>query len=107
MKVEDDKETSFMFGPTVRYYFGSTNIKPYVHGDVMFGNNKSEEGGVDSKSKVSGWDIGAGVAFFLNDYVAIDLGLGYGAYTGTNDDDDKYKVKASGLAINGGFSIFF
>ncbi|WP_439183889.1 outer membrane beta-barrel protein [Carboxylicivirga taeanensis] len=106
-KVEDYKETSFMVGPMVRYYFGTSNIKPFIQGDVMFGSYKEDDDGWDSKKKLSAWDLGAGVAIFVNDFISVDLGLGYVSLTATDDEDDKSKVKASGVVFNGGFSIVF
>lgn len=102
-KMDDNKSNSYMVGPTARYYFGSSNIKPYAQADYLFGSQTDDE----STAKMSGWDIGAGVGFFLNDVVSIDLGLAYGSLTAENEDDDKMKIKGSGLAFNAGFSIFF
>jgi len=104
---EEGKYNTFMFGPMVRYYFGTTNIKPYVHADVMFGSSKSEQGNTETKYKSTGWDLGGGVAFFLNEYVSIDMGLKYGSLTEKNKDNSEYKYKTKGLAFTGGFSIFF
>jgi len=106
-KVESNKDKSFMFGPMARYYFGSSNVKPYVHADILFGNIKSEGEDYEYKTNLSGWDLGGGVAIFLNDYVSVDLGLSYASVTRTDDDDDKFKSKATGIAFSGGFSIFF
>ncbi|WP_430813363.1 outer membrane beta-barrel protein [Carboxylicivirga sp. RSCT41] len=106
-KIDDYKENSFMFGPTVRYYIGASKVKPYVQADVLVGNSKADDGDEESKSNISGWDLGAGVAIFLNDFVSIDLGLGYASLTETDDDDDKFKLKAGGVAFTGGFSVYF
>jgi len=106
-KYENDKNKTFMVGPMARYYFGSSKFKPYVHADLMFGSMKNEGENYEINYNASAWDLGAGVAIFLNDYISIDLGLGYASFTAVNDDDDKAKLKTKGVAFNGGFSVFF
>lgn len=111
-KQEDDgdeyKESTLMVGPSVRYYFGSSNIKPFIQGEYMFGNYKQENNDYDSKTKINGWGLGAGVAFFLNQHISLDLGLGYANINGEDDDDD-YDVEftSKGTTFNGGLSVYF
>ncbi|MCU4164403.1 outer membrane beta-barrel protein [Carboxylicivirga caseinilyticus] len=114
-KVSSDSYTSnsLLFGPFARYYVGSGNIKPYIQGDFLFGNQKSkyDYSGVnmsgESKNNVSAWDLGVGLGFFLNDFISLDLGLGYGSITMSDGDNSKDKTIISGVALSGGFAIFF
>ncbi len=113
----DNKANSLMVGPGIRYYFGSTNVKPFIQGDLMFGSLKSEYnydfsgygfGGSDSYESTEsamGYDLGAGVAVFLNKHIAFDFGLGYASATLTSDEDSKLKAKTSGVVFAAGISV--
>ena len=105
------KDNSVLVGPGLRFFMGSTNIKPYLAGDIMFGSQKQTvklDGDTeDDKYGVFGFDIGAGLAFFINDYISVDLGLGYADMTMTWDEDDKAKIKSNGIVFSGGFTVVF
>lgn len=103
LNYEDYENRSlFLLGPIVRYYFGTSNIKPFLQGEYMFGNYKYE--GIfedtDIKSDVNAYAIGGGAAFFLNQYISIDFGLGYNKMSFGDSDSD-------GIVINGGISVYF
>jgi outer membrane protein len=108
---EEFTQNSFLIGPTARYYFGTSNIKPFVNGSLMFGSMKEEESYIgrneEVKYKSFGWDLGAGAAFFLNDNIAIDLGLSYAFVNYENKDDSDLELEADGLGLKVGFSLFF
>lgn len=110
-KEADLKDKTFMVGPMARYYFGSSNIKPFVNGSLMFGSMKQEElydnESYVEKYKSFGWELGAGAAFFLKDNISIDLGLSYAFKEHENKDDSKQKTEIDGLAVKVGFSLFF
>lgn len=111
-KQENDndeyKESTFMFGPSLTYYFGSSTIKPFIQGEYLFGNNKSEQDDLETKIKMNGWGLGAGVAFFLNEYVSIDFGLGYANISGESDDDyNDREITVKGVTFGGGISVYF
>lgn len=109
-KVEDSSSNSLLAGPGLRYYLGASKIKPFVQGDLMFGSTTSDSGDGDGDSKstnsVSGYDLGAGVAVFFNQHVALDFGLGYAAATLTSDEDSKYKIKTGGVVFSAGISVY-
>lgn len=88
--------TTFQLSPFVRYY-----LKPgiFFQGSFGVGASKSAQSGTttsDRSSGVSSWSLGAGYAWFLNDYVAIEPTIGYNT-TIKKEGDFKY--------INGGFGI--
>ena len=105
----ESKDNSCILGPSIRYYFGESNIKPYLRGDVMFGTGNYESENdlyeYESKYNIWGWDLGAGMALFLNDYVAFDLGLVY-SFLKNVDKDNNSKYKTKGFALSGGISIY-
>lgn len=116
LQYEKEKEgsdemssTMFVAAPFVRYYFGASKIKPFA--DVMagFGSIKEKyesegysEDGTNSIFILSG---SFGVAFFLNDVVALDLMLGYVSTTTKNKDMDDIKYVSSNVSFAVGFSI--
>ena len=106
-KQDDYTSNSVTFGPIAKYYFGTTNVKPFIQGGVYYGSQVEDNDTDESKAKASSWDIGGGVAIFLNNFASIDAALGYGQGTLTSKDDDKAKLKVSGIALNIGFSLYF
>lgn len=107
LDYEDYENRSlFLLGPIIRYYFGTSNVKPYLQGEYMFGNEKYDNGfvyeyGFDDEIKydVNAFALGGGAAFFLNQHISIDLGL---AYTKLGGDYD-----ADGVVANCGISVYF
>jgi len=112
----DDKTkiTTLAIAPFARYYFGSSNIKPYLQAAVGFGSVKYTDepsGGTSTDTKMSLflYDIGAGAGIFLNDKVSLDLGLSYSSYSMKAKDNNPTNAKTitSGIGLKVGFSIFF
>jgi hypothetical protein len=84
--------TSFGVGPFVRYYFVSLG-KAKVFGNAGFNYNKPSVGG--STTSVG---AAAGLAYFLNQSIALETALGY-----TNNTT----AKTSNIGLNVGFQIHF
>ena len=101
--VGDESTSTFLAGPYAVYYFGESNVKPFLRGDVMFGNSKDDE--VDMKA--FGWDLGGGVAVFLNNTVSLEFGLAYVYGDITNPDDSDQKIVTKGVGVSGAISLFF
>jgi len=106
-KQDDVTSNSILIGPMAKYYFGTSNIKPFIQGGLYFGSQKEDDDVDEAKAKASAWDLSGGVALFINDFASVDIGLGYGSATLTSKDDDKAKLKVNGLAFNVGFSLYF
>jgi opacity protein-like surface antigen len=106
---EEQKESTFLIGPSVTYYFGSSNIKPFILGEYMVGNYKNEYDGDESSTQVNGWGLGGGVAFFLNQHISLNIGLGYASMTGKFDETEGYDVEtiSKGINFDGGISVYF
>lgn len=119
-----DKESiiSLALAPKVRHYFSSGNIKPFVEASIGIGkafnhfegqswNIYSNDIDETIKMNLFLYDVGGGVAVFLNQYVALDFRLGYGYmsakytedYNSENNTDTKNITK--GLQTHIGFSI--
>ncbi|HEX8060761.1 MAG TPA: hypothetical protein VF473_07485, partial [Cyclobacteriaceae bacterium] len=76
-----------------------------------FGSQKSKDtpGGsstsTTTKYNTSNWSVGAGYAYFLNDYVAIEPLIGYGANIQKVSNPD-IKYSQPGLFLKVGFQIY-
>ncbi|WP_010665590.1 outer membrane beta-barrel protein [Marinilabilia salmonicolor] len=112
----EEKESTFMIDPGLVYYFGSTNIKPYIFVEYMFGTSKTEqkEGSStnDFKLDMNGWAMGAGIAFFLNEHLSLDLGMGYSIISAEPESDNidpdiGIEMIAKGFVLDGGISVYF
>lgn len=84
--------TSFGFGPFVRYYFTSLG-KAKVFGNAGFTYNSFGGGGNSTSVGAA-----AGLAYFLNQSIALEAALGY-----TNNTT----AKTSNIGLNVGFQIHF
>lgn len=119
----ENKGWSVNAGPFIAYYFdvGTPHLRPYLRGATGFGFGKSESSTVvfnngefessflntDTRRRSFVYRLGAGVAFFLNDTVAINVEAAYRNNTNKDPDDDfDSKSKSSNIGLNAGFSIF-
>ena len=107
---DEVKSNQFLIGPFAKYYFGSTNVKPYLETSFGFGSGKSG----DQDYSLSGYGFGGGVALFLNDVVGIEFGVGYGDSTAKMKDveidyfsSEDIDFRTSGFAFEVGFSFSF
>jgi opacity protein-like surface antigen len=115
-ETDDDvyKHSGVAIVPFARYYFGKTNLKPYLQAGLGFGSYKSkydydhfsEDYNGEYKSTQSLYKLEGGLGIFLNKSVALDLGLGYSSVTMKQKDrDDNNKTTVKGFALNVGFVI--
>lgn len=89
-----------------KYYFGQGSIKPFGKAEVgLIGSSEGEE----DYDKDSGMLFGAGVgvAYFLNEFVAIEGGLDYNMYNLKNKEESNYTQKTSGIQFKVGFTLTF
>ena len=105
-RYEDDgrrytrRNSSFAFAPFGRYYFGAANIKPFLEarfGIQHFKTVETGRGDVTDNALFVG--MGGGIAFFLNEHVALEPKLTYDAYSRNNT--------SSSLNFNLGFQVYF
>ena len=87
---DDYSSTGFGIAPFARYYIGPGNVKLFVHAQFGYLTNKSDDPFGGDEFKVSGTQItvGPGLAFFLNDHVAIEALLAYDKFGGDFDGSD-------------------
>lgn len=118
--VKSDNEkatlTLLMAGPRIRYFFpASEKMKIFIKGIANFGSSKTKyEGSPESEPTIlTEFGGGAGLAFFPNPHIAINLGLAYDVFSAKN----KYLsfqgmttervTTYSGVVFDVGFGLFF
>lgn len=93
--------TRFGFGPFVRYYVGTTNIRPFLHGDVNFLTEKRKTSSQPSvKATGLGYFFAPGAAIFLNPNVALEGLAGYEHFAYKDKDG------SGGFAFKVGFQVY-
>lgn len=95
--------SSFQLQPFVRYYLPQRIFFQGAFG-IGSGSEKDYEGDKESFG-VSSWSLAAGYAVMLNESVAVEPILGYGATTHNYKDDD-YKDIFGGLFIQVGLQVY-
>lgn len=114
--MEKDEEktstTSIAFAPFVRYYFGSSHIKPYLHGAVGLGSLKAKlDPGSSASREISYgmflYQIGGGLGIFLNEKVSLDVGLAYASVSlkPKENNNTNYRSISSGIGIGIGIVV--
>jgi len=107
------KETTTALSPFLRLYIGDKKVKPFINGAAGPGwiKTKSEYNGNTSeqKSRLSGYEAGGGLAFFLSDGISLDLSIAYASATSkfTDGSNVKWENTAKGFGSNFGFSMYF
>lgn len=87
----------FMFAPFARYYYGTAPIKPFAEFAVAAGFEKEKvptyDGTETTTTNVLGFQFKLGGAYFLNDHVSVDAGLGYQStsYKDKDHNENDYK----------------
>lgn len=105
--------TSLAFAPFLRYYFGTSNIKPFVHGKAGIGITKTKyEPVIIGSSQEASYnkflyEIGGGLAIFLNEKVSLDIGIGYSSRSNKakKDNDNNYRTIFSALGLVVGIEV--
>ena len=94
----NSSSTLFAVTPFLRYYFGKSHIRPYLHGKAGLGSSKTEITfesfsthvvipPVYLASRRFLYEIGGGLGIFLNDKISLDFGVGFASQSIIPDDD--------------------
>ncbi|NVO10707.1 MAG: outer membrane beta-barrel protein [Bacteroidales bacterium] len=104
--------TSLGISPFIKYYFGTSNIKPYLNSSAGFSSLTAKDNPVNgstikSTTGMFSFDLGGGFGIFLNDKVSVDIGVGYNytSYKDKENNDNNYRNIYSGLGLGVGISI--
>ena len=110
-KDDGDKytESTTMLFPFALLYFGKGNVKPFVQAGYGPGWAKLKYDNEKETQKLSGYELVGGLAIFLNQYVSLDLSLGYASAKAIFKSNYNTDIKSttSGMGGNIGFSVFF
>ena len=110
--------SSISIVPFVRYYFGTAKIKPYLHGaigpgwgrsKVELNENLDPNFSFEDKRNTNlfATEIGGGIAVFVNQYISIDLGLGYNSVSASDkSSNNDRKDIISGFGSNIGVVVY-
>lgn len=118
-EIDDEnynKSTSTLIAPTAMYYFPvDGKIRPFAQLSIglqsVTNKAKTPSGMYNSEYKQTlngcGVNIGGGVAYFVSNYVSIDLCLSYTKSSLKDTDDKEFKHKQSTFGSNIGISLYF
>jgi hypothetical protein len=99
-KIGNTKVTEFGIGPFARYYFGTTNTKPFVVTEFDYLTSTTKNGDLKNTENGFGFLLGMGFAAFINETVAVEGISGY-RYSNFQNVDG-----VSGFALRFGFQIY-
>lgn len=97
--------------PFVKYYYGTSNIKPFASASIGFGGitfkDKFDETTETEKTGVFGFGLGVGAAMFMNDNVAFELGVGFNSASlkEKDDNDNNYRDITSNVGFQVGVVV--
>jgi hypothetical protein len=102
-------QTSFGIAPFTRFYFGTSNIKPFLHAEVGYVTSSykatASYGSYDGSSSGILFGFGGGIAFFIKENIALNAILSYNGASLTDGDNSDYKVTTGEFGIGLGFSL--
>jgi hypothetical protein len=113
--LKEDGEITFSssivsVGPELRYYFGSSKLRPFVGALANFGSatQKFDFFGDETEVKLSlsNYSGYVGAAYFVSQNASIDLSLGFSANSQSIKDEDE-KISFNNIGINFGVNFFF
>lgn len=106
---------STSIAPFVRYYYPVGKVYPFVEANIGFGSQSTKSTDADgkettNKTSLSSFGVGPGVAFFLNDNVALDASIMYGSinskWTGSGTNPTTYKSNRGRIMLGLGIQAF-
>jgi len=101
--------TSILLFPVAIYYIPvDGDIKPIVQVGAGIASMTQKYTDEDKNSAFGfGFNFGAGIAYFVKENIALNIGLSYTLASLKDVDDENGKIKEGNLGANLGFSIFF
>ncbi|MCX7591578.1 MAG: porin family protein [Kiritimatiellae bacterium] len=106
LEGSDVSASVVMVGPSVKFNLSLSDVAGlYVMGSGGYVKAKVELGGSDEDVDGYFWQAGGGLQYFMNDNVAMNLGLSYQMLTLSPDEAD-VDLDLSGFTVTLGFSAF-
>lgn len=115
-----ENQNTYIISPFIKYYFTKKNIKPFVKAKYGFGklntsNSFNPVNSIIPKTDIQTYSFGGGLAYFINNFIAIELNLEYysmefNTSLSVNQNNivtsSKQTQTDTGFNSNIGFSIF-
>ncbi len=106
--------TAFTIMPTAKYYFATASkVHPYLGAGIGYSSIKVtmpdfwSEGTTSETVDGFSWKANGGIALFVAENVAFDLGLGYNRFTNSETvEGTTYKTSFGNFGVNAGVSVF-
>lgn len=101
---DDYTTTTFAIIPNATYFFADGNFRPFLGAGVGY----MSAGGEEDVDKYGGLVIKGqgGVAYFINNSVALNFGVEYLNSSLSNKEESDYKIKSNTFGVGVGFSFF-
>ncbi len=102
----DIKQSSFVVGPFIKYYFdvNSPTVYPFASGAIGLGSEKENYEGITGKTNFSAFGLGGGIAIFVRENISLDLGLSYVSKNSKYSDDEN--LIRNTILFGVGFVVF-
>lgn len=107
-----DKMSQFTFTPSLSYYIptGGT-IRPFIIAGAGYANITQHipiQNNATSRHSFSGYtlSVGLGAAYFINNWISLDLNVEYSDINTSYSGDSSLKIKMNGFSGAIGFSLF-
>lgn len=103
----DIKQSSFVVGPFIKYYFdvNSPTVYPIVSGAIGLGSEKENHEGIPGKTNFSAFGLGGGIAIFVRENISLDLGLSYVSKNSKYPNEDVNLIRNT-ILFGVGFVVF-
>jgi len=104
---EKVKTGELILMPTLMYYIPlESSVRPFVQVGAGYANATEEAGGEKQVFSGIGYGAGAGVAWFVNNKISIDLGIQWAATKLKYSEDTDVKLSGSSLGAAIGISLY-
>lgn len=98
--------TSVSVIPQVGYYFGKSNVKPFLSAGFGFASVSNSDSDISPNGTV--WGVNGGVAYFISKSVSFDFGVGYQSVSLKIDNNsESFNVITSGIVSQVGIAVYF
>lgn len=105
-----DKYTTSTFSilPTATYYFTTdSKVYPYLGAGLGYASAKEKEDRYETTVDGFAWKAKGGIAYFITDKVAIDLGVSFNQFSNKEKEYGyEYKTIVNTFGVGAGLSIF-
>jgi outer membrane protein len=96
---------TFEYKPGIIYYFGNSNIRPFLSAEAGFGKSKTTHYSGDSHLRQRGIDISGGTAIFLTKSVSFNPAISY-ARSISKLKEFEYKQTISSFSFQVGLTVY-